>query len=70
MACYIDSVIVYFMQLMIFFICHPRWDIRRMAYNVARKIIASAPQLSEDLFSEFSKYLSLIGEKLLALRIR
>ncbi|XP_061366387.1 protein ILITYHIA [Gastrolobium bilobum] len=57
------------LQLMIFFICHPRWDIRRMAYNVARKIITSTPQLSEDLFFELSKYLSLIGEKVLALRI-
>ncbi|KAK7337971.1 hypothetical protein VNO77_18565 [Canavalia gladiata] len=57
------------LQLMIFFICHPSWDIRKMAYNVARKVIASAPQLSEDLFFEFSKYLTLIGEKLLALRI-
>ncbi|CAL0308828.1 unnamed protein product [Lupinus luteus] len=57
------------LQLMIFFMCHPRWDIRRMAYNVARKIFASSPQLAEDIFFEFSKYLSLIGEKLLALRI-
>ncbi|XP_027348848.1 protein ILITYHIA isoform X2 [Abrus precatorius] len=57
------------LQLMIFFICHPSWDIRRMAYNVARKVISSAPQLSEDLFLEFSKYLTLIGEKLLALKI-
>ncbi|KAK7332811.1 hypothetical protein VNO80_29566 [Phaseolus coccineus] len=57
------------LQLMVFFICHPRWDIRRMTYNVARKIMTSAPQLSEDLFLEFSKYLSLIGEKHLALKI-
>ncbi|KAK7285862.1 hypothetical protein RJT34_20645 [Clitoria ternatea] len=57
------------LQLMIFFICHPRWDIRRMVYNVARKIITSAPHLSEDLFFEFSKYLTLIGDKLYALRI-
>lgn len=56
------------LQLMIFFICHPRWDIRRMAYNVARRIITSTPQLSEDIFFEFSKYLSLIGEKLFTLR--
>ncbi|CAJ1961186.1 unnamed protein product [Sphenostylis stenocarpa] len=58
------------LQLMIFFICHPRWDIRRMAYNVARKIISSAPQITEDLFLEFLKYLTLIEEKLLALQIR
>ncbi|KAK7258608.1 hypothetical protein RIF29_24189 [Crotalaria pallida] len=57
------------LQLMIFFTCHLRWDIRSMAHDVARKIIASSPQLSEDIFYEFSKYLSLIGEKLSALRI-
>ncbi|RZB49639.1 protein ILITYHIA-like [Glycine soja] len=57
------------LQLMISFMCHPRWDIRRMTYDVARKIITSAPQLSEDLFLEFSKYLTLIGEKHLALKI-
>ncbi|KAF7805246.1 protein ILITYHIA [Senna tora] len=52
------------LQLMIFFVCHPRWDIRSMAYNVARKIISSASQLSEDLVVEFSNFLSLVGEKL------
>ncbi|XP_019420925.1 PREDICTED: eIF-2-alpha kinase activator GCN1 isoform X4 [Lupinus angustifolius] len=57
------------LQLMIFFMCHLSWDIRRRAYNVARKIFASSPQLAEDIFFEFSKFLSLIGEKLLALRI-
>ncbi|KAK7397369.1 hypothetical protein VNO78_18538 [Psophocarpus tetragonolobus] len=57
------------LQLLIFFMCHPKWDVRRTTYIVARKIIASAPQLSEDLFLEFSKYLTLIGEKLLALKI-
>ncbi|XP_052734790.1 protein ILITYHIA [Vigna angularis] len=57
------------LQLLVFFICHPRWDIRRMTYNVTRKIITSAPKLSEDLFLEFSKYLSLVGEKHLALKI-
>ncbi|KAJ1414656.1 TOG domain [Sesbania bispinosa] len=57
------------LQLIIFFICHPRWDIRSMAYNVARKIITSSSQLSKDLLFEFSKYLSLVGEKLLASRM-
>ncbi|XP_054802732.1 protein ILITYHIA isoform X2 [Prosopis cineraria] len=57
------------LQLMIFFLCHPGWDIRRMAYNTARGIISSAPQLCEDLFFEFSNFLSLVGEKLCASRI-
>ncbi|KAI9078431.1 hypothetical protein K1719_039650 [Acacia pycnantha] len=57
------------LQLMIFFLCHPSWDIRRMANNVARGIISSAPQLCEDLFFEFSNFLSLVGEKLCASKI-
>ncbi|XP_020981860.1 LOW QUALITY PROTEIN: protein ILITYHIA [Arachis duranensis] len=54
------------LQLMIFFMCHPSWDIRRMTYYVAKRIITSAPHLSEDIFFEFSKYLSLVGEKIMA----
>lgn len=56
-------------QLVIFFICHPRWDIRSIACNVAKRIITSVPQLSEDILSEFSKYLNLVEEKVSALRI-
>ncbi|KAI4350125.1 hypothetical protein L6164_010637 [Bauhinia variegata] len=51
------------LQLVIFFVCHPSWDVRRTTYNVARKTISSAPQLCEDLFVEFSNFLSLVGEK-------
>lgn len=52
------------LQLMIFLICHPSWDIRRMAYNATRKIITAAPQLSEDLLLEFTNFLSVVGEKI------
>ncbi|KAL4637781.1 hypothetical protein ACB092_03G100700 [Castanea dentata] len=52
------------LQLMIFLICHPSWDIRRMAYNATRKIITAAPQLSEDLLLEFINFLSVVGEKI------
>jgi hypothetical protein len=57
-------VIVDMVQLMIFFICHPSWDIRRMASDGTRKIIAAAPQLSEDLLLEFTNFLSVVGERL------
>jgi hypothetical protein len=57
-------VIVDMVQLMIFFICHPSWDTRRMASDATRKIIAGAPQLSEDLLLEFTNFLSIVGEKL------
>ncbi|XP_042987937.1 protein ILITYHIA isoform X4 [Carya illinoinensis] len=52
------------LQLIIFLICHPNWDIRRIACNATRKIITAAPQLSEDLLIEFSNFLSLVGERL------
>ncbi|XP_059439580.1 protein ILITYHIA isoform X2 [Corylus avellana] len=52
------------LQLMIFFICHPSWDIRRMASDGTRKIIAAAPQLSEDLLLEFTNFLSVVGERI------
>ncbi|KAM3705375.1 hypothetical protein ACJW31_03G074900 [Castanea mollissima] len=52
------------LQLMIFLICHPSWDIRRMTYNATRKIITAAPQLSEDLLLEFTNFLSVVGEKI------
>ncbi|KAJ7973575.1 translational activator GCN1 [Quillaja saponaria] len=57
------------LQLIIFFMCHPNWDIRRMACSVARKIITSAPQLSEDLLLVFTNFLSVVGEKLCAINI-
>ncbi|GLT64478.1 hypothetical protein SLA2020_369690 [Shorea laevis] len=52
------------LQLMIFFICHPSWDIRRMASDATRKIITAAPELSEDLLLEFTNFLSVVGERL------
>lgn len=51
-------------QLLIFFICHPSWDIRRMASAATRKIITSAPQLSDELLLEFTNFLSVVGERL------
>lgn len=51
------------LQLILFFICHPIWDVRRVAYDSAKKIIIAAPRLSESLLLEFTSYLSLLGEK-------
>lgn len=51
-------------QLVIFLVCHPCWEIRRRAYDATKKIIASAPQLTETLLLELTSYLSLAAEKL------
>ncbi|KAB1202522.1 Translational activator GCN1 [Morella rubra] len=56
------------LQLMVFFMCHPSWDVRRMASDATRKIITAAPQLSEDLLHEFTNSLSLVAERLCNLK--
>ncbi|XP_057511334.1 protein ILITYHIA-like isoform X2 [Actinidia eriantha] len=51
------------LQFVLYSLCHPSWDIRRVAYDATKKITPSAQQLSEAIFLEFSNYLSIIGEK-------
>ncbi|KAL6142934.1 hypothetical protein ACLB2K_061209 [Fragaria x ananassa] len=50
-------------QLIIFFLCHPCWDIRRVAYNATKKIVPAAPQLAEHLLIEFAAFMSVVEEK-------
>ncbi|KAK9292309.1 hypothetical protein L1049_020274 [Liquidambar formosana] len=52
------------LQLVLYLICHPNWDIRKVAFNATKKIINAAPQLSEALLLEFTNFLSLVGEKI------
>ncbi|KAA8538955.1 hypothetical protein F0562_025647 [Nyssa sinensis] len=56
------------LQFTLYLLCHPSWDIRRVAYDSTKKIIAATPQLSEALLLEFSNYLSVVGEKILFLK--
>ncbi|KAK4366473.1 hypothetical protein RND71_014353 [Anisodus tanguticus] len=57
------------MQFILFLLCHPNWDIRRAAYNSARRILSATPQLSETLMAEFACYLSVVGEKVLQMKM-
>ncbi|XP_059308205.1 protein ILITYHIA isoform X2 [Lycium ferocissimum] len=57
------------MQFILFLLCHPNWDIRRAAYNSTRRILSATPQLSETLMVEFSCYLSVVGEKILQMKM-
>lgn len=50
-------------QLILFLICHPSWDVRKVAHDATRKIISALPQLSEALLLEFTRFLSNIGER-------
>uniref|UniRef100_A0A7N0VHG6 TOG domain-containing protein n=1 Tax=Kalanchoe fedtschenkoi TaxID=63787 RepID=A0A7N0VHG6_KALFE len=55
-------------QLLLYFICHPSWDVRRVAHESTKKIIAAAPDLSESLLLEFASFSSLVGERSLLLK--
>lgn len=50
-------------QLILFLICHPSWNIRKVAHDATRKIISALPLLSETLMLEFTSFLSNIGER-------
>lgn len=41
-----------------------------MSHDATRKIINSLPQLSEALLTEFTKFLSVVGEKIFVLKTR
>ncbi|CAN0892758.1 Protein ILITYHIA [Linum grandiflorum] len=51
------------LQIMVFLLCHPSWDIRKQAHMATRKIITASPQLSESILIEFKKFLSAVAEK-------
>ncbi|XP_071922276.1 protein ILITYHIA-like isoform X1 [Coffea arabica] len=57
------------LQFLLFSLCHPNWDFRKAAYDSTKKILAAAPQLSEPILLEFSNYLSVVGEKVLLLKM-
>lgn len=56
------------LQLILHLLCHLSWDVRRVAHDTTKRISSAVPQLSEDLLSEFTNWLSLIGERMLLLR--
>lgn len=63
-------VIIDVLQLMIFFICHPCWEVRRMNYDTTRRIVSAAPQLTEPLLVEFMNFTSVVEEKLCISKLR
>ncbi|KAK2994712.1 hypothetical protein RJ640_002518 [Escallonia rubra] len=55
-------------QLILYFLCHPSWDIRKAASDSTKRFLAAAPQISEALLLEFSNYLSVVEEKVVLLK--
>ncbi|WCJ36197.1 eIF-2-alpha kinase activator GCN1 [Euphorbia peplus] len=54
----------FLLQLIVFLLCHPSWDVRTKSHNAIRRIITSVPQLSEALLTEFTYFLSIVGERI------
>ncbi|KAK1290119.1 hypothetical protein QJS10_CPB18g01878 [Acorus calamus] len=51
-------------QLMLYLICHPSWDVRKLGYEAAKKIFSSSVLLAENLLDEFTNWLSSISDSL------
>lgn len=58
--------ILFILQLLLLFMCHSSWDIRKAAYGCTKRILFSAPKLFEILVVEYSENLTVVGEKVLA----
>ncbi|KAF6142254.1 hypothetical protein GIB67_012103 [Kingdonia uniflora] len=39
------------LQLLLCLICHPSWNVRKVAYDASEKILSASPQLSEGILS-------------------
>ncbi|RWW32081.1 hypothetical protein GW17_00003261 [Ensete ventricosum] len=57
-------------QLLLYLICHPSWDIRKIAYDSTCKIISASLVVVENLLLEFRSWLSLITEKMLYQKLK
>ncbi|KAM0941961.1 putative armadillo-like helical, translational activator Gcn1, TOG domain-containing protein [Dioscorea sansibarensis] len=51
-------------QLLLCMLCHPIWDVRRVAHETTKKISSASSILLEDFFLEFSSWLSVLGERI------
>ncbi|KAG6482942.1 hypothetical protein ZIOFF_059581 [Zingiber officinale] len=56
-------------QLLVYLICHPSWDVRKVAYEATCKISSSSAILVENLLLEYRSWLSLVTEKISQLKL-
>ncbi|XP_062212235.1 protein ILITYHIA-like [Phragmites australis] len=56
------------LQLLIYLVCHPSWEVRKVAYDATTKILSCSGGLAEDLLFLFTKWLSYVGERLSILK--
>ncbi|KAF6141430.1 hypothetical protein GIB67_021246, partial [Kingdonia uniflora] len=56
------------LELLLCLICHPSWNVRKVAYDASEKILSASPQLSEGLLLTFTSFLLVVGERTCLLR--
>ncbi|PUZ37288.1 hypothetical protein GQ55_9G107200 [Panicum hallii var. hallii] len=56
------------LQVLIYLACHPSWEVRKVAYDAAKKVLSSSSGLAEDTLFLFTDWLSLVGERLSMLK--
>ncbi|OVA02254.1 HEAT [Macleaya cordata] len=58
------SQIIGILQLILYLICHPSWQVREAACDATKKVTSAAQQLCDDLLLEFTSFLSVIGDRM------
>ncbi|WVZ60305.1 hypothetical protein U9M48_010349 [Paspalum notatum var. saurae] len=56
------------LQMLIYLVCHPSWEVRKVAYDATKKVLSSSSGLAEDTLFLFTHWLSVVGEKLSILK--
>jgi len=50
------------LQVLIYLVCHPSWNVRKIASDVTKKVLSSPDAFAEDILFLFDNLLSLVGE--------
>ncbi|CAE5962839.1 unnamed protein product [Arabidopsis arenosa] len=58
------------LQLLLFLVFHPSWNVRKTVYNFVTKIFLATSQLATTLLDEFSDFLSITGDQIVSSRTR
>uniref|UniRef100_J3LSA3 TOG domain-containing protein n=1 Tax=Oryza brachyantha TaxID=4533 RepID=J3LSA3_ORYBR len=56
------------LQVLIYLVCHPSWEVRKMSFDATKKILSSSSGLAEELLFLFTNWLSLVGERMSILK--
>ncbi|XP_073102669.1 protein ILITYHIA [Elaeis guineensis] len=56
------------LQLLLYLICHPSWEVRKAAHDATRRIVSSLDLVAE-LLLEFTNWLSIIGDRMSLMKL-